>query len=298
MVWKFLRPLLYVILTGLGLLGNIFVFVNYMCSLGGGNEKKSVQLILISVVLTNIILLLSKGLPWTIAALGLKTCLSVLACTIIIYLERLSRGLSICTSSLLTVVQASTISPRSSVWKRLKPRSAWHILPVLLFFWILNSFISMSLLNVIIITSMNTSFFIKTDLYCFTVPRSQKINHIFLTFMAVRDAVSLGIMAVASGYMVFLLYKHHQHVLYLQNSKLLYKTPPEMKAAQRVLQLMLCFLFFYLTDCWLSVYLIVAPDPVFILAHVQEFVTLGFAFLSPFLLIHRNGYLSECWQAR
>ena len=74
---------------------------------------------------------------------------------------------------------------------------------------------------------------------------SQKIKWIVLPLMVLRDAVFQGAMGGASGYMVFLLHKHHQHVLYLQNSKLLYRTPPELRAAQSVLLLMLCFVFFY-----------------------------------------------------
>lgn len=73
---------------------------------------------------------------------------------------------------------------------------------------------------------------------------SQKIKWIFLIHVVLRDAVFQGAMGGASGYMVFLLHKHHQHVLYLQNSKLLYRTPPELRAAQSVLLLMLCFLLF------------------------------------------------------
>ncbi|XP_048205267.1 vomeronasal type-1 receptor 4-like [Perognathus longimembris pacificus] len=272
------------------------VFVNYTCSSRGGTKKTNTQLILIHVVLTNSMLLLTKGLPQTIAAFGLNYLLSAMGYRITLYLARVSLGLSICTSSLLTVVQASTISPRASLWRRLKPRSVWRVLLLLLFFWILNCFISMSLLNVIRITDMNSSHF-SSDLYCSTQPGNLKINNIFVTFMAVRDAVSPGVMAVASGYMVFLLHKHHQRVLYLRNSKLHYKTPPEMKAAQSVL-LMLSFLFFYLTECLLSLYLIAASEPISILVHVQELPTLGYPFLSLFVLIHRDEHLPECWQAQ
>ncbi|XP_048205268.1 vomeronasal type-1 receptor 4-like [Perognathus longimembris pacificus] len=291
---QLLTALFFLLVTGLGILGNMSVFVNFMYSSGGGIEKNCAQLILIHLVLTNTMLLLTKGLPKTIAAFGLNYFLSVTGCRITLYLERVSRGLSICTSSLLTVVQASTISPRASVWRRLKPRSAWHIFLLLLFFWILNCFISMSLLNIIIITDMNSSHF-ETDVYCTTQPASPELNNISLTFMIVRDAVFQGTMAVASGYMVFLLRKHHQRVQYLQNSKFLYKTPPEMKAAESILQLMLCFLFFYFADCLLCFYLLSSSEYNSIPKVSQEILTLGFAFLSPFVLIHRNGHLIECF---
>jgi vomeronasal1 receptor len=75
----------------------------------------------------NIILLLSKGLLKIIAAFGLRKFLDGIGFKIIGYLERV--GVSLCTSSLLTVVQAIILSPRASGWRRLRTMSAWHILP-------------------------------------------------------------------------------------------------------------------------------------------------------------------------
>ena len=200
-------------------------------------------------------MLFRSGLPKTIAAFGLRNFLDDIGCKIIVYMERLARGLSICTSSLLTVVQAIIISPRASGWRRLRPKSAQHILPFLLFFWILNGLISMNLIHSITGTGFNISQLENRDSYCYFMLESQEIKWIVLPLMVLRDAVFQGAMGGASGYMVFLLHKHHQHVLYLQNSKLLYRTPPELRAAQSVLLLMLCFVFFYWTDCAFSLIL-------------------------------------------
>jgi vomeronasal1 receptor len=100
------------------------VSVNYMFSCWGSPEKRPIHLILIHTAFTNILILLAKGLPKTIAAFGLRNFLDDIGCKIIVYLERVARGLSICTSSLLTVVQAIIISPRGSGWRRLRPKSA------------------------------------------------------------------------------------------------------------------------------------------------------------------------------
>jgi hypothetical protein len=54
--------------------------------------------------------------------------------------------------------------------------------------------------------------------------KSQKVKQTFLHLRILLDTVAEN-HGRASGYMVFLLHKHHQHVLYLQNSKLLYRTP-------------------------------------------------------------------------
>lgn len=100
-------------LTELGTVGNICVFVNYTLRFRN-TEVKSIPLILIHLVFTNLIMLLCKGIPRTTANFGLRNLLDDMGCKIVVYLERVAQGLSVCTSGLLTVVQATTLSPRYS----------------------------------------------------------------------------------------------------------------------------------------------------------------------------------------
>uniref|UniRef100_A0A8C8UDA1 Vomeronasal type-1 receptor n=1 Tax=Peromyscus maniculatus bairdii TaxID=230844 RepID=A0A8C8UDA1_PERMB len=272
--------------------------VSYMFSWWRGPEKKPIHLILIHLAFTNIIILLAKGLPNTMAAFGLRNFLDDIGCKIVIYLQRVARGLSICTSSLLTVVQAIIISPRASGWRRLRPKSAWHILPFFSFFWILNALISMNLIHSITSINLNMSQLENGDNHCYFMLESQKTKWIVLPLMVLRDAVFQGAMGGASGYMVSLLHKHHQHVLYLQKAKLLYRTPPELRAAQSVLLLMLCFVFFYWTDCAFSLVLSFYLVDNSLIINIQEFMTLGYATFSPLVLIHRDELLPECWHAQ
>ncbi|NP_598976.1 vomeronasal 1 receptor 213 [Mus musculus] len=294
MILKILKEITFLIMTVLGILGNMSVSVNYMFSWWGSPEKKPIHLILIHLIFTNIIILLVKGLPKTIAAFGLRNFLDDIGCKIIVYMERLARGLSICTSSLLTVVQAIIISPRASGWRRLRLKSAWHILLFFLFFWILNALISVNLIHSTTNTRLNVSQLKSDDNYCYFMLPIQKIKWIVLPLMVVRDAVFQGAMGGASGYVAFLLHKHHQHVLYFQNSKLLYRTPPELRAAQSVLLLMLCFVFFYWTDCAFSLFLTLSSEVNILMVNTRDFLTLGYATFSPFVLIHRDGLLVEC----
>ncbi|XP_035292641.1 putative vomeronasal receptor-like protein 4 [Cricetulus griseus] len=297
MVLSISEMTIFLLLTGLGTVANVSVFVNYICTFMGSGEK-SIHLILIHLAFTNITMLFSKGVQTPITALGLRHFLGDVGCHIIVYLERVARGLSICTSSLLTVVQAIIMSPRTSWWGRLRLRSVECVLLSLLFFWILNSLISMNLLYSIRNRGTNILQQSKNNKYCYIKKESQKVNNMFLALMVLRDAVFQSAMGGASGYMVLLLHKHHQHVLYLQNSKLLYRTPPELRAAQSVLLLMLCFLFFYLADCAVSLYLSFSLKNDSLTMHLQQFLTLGYAILSPFILIHRDGHLAECWHAQ
>ncbi|XP_049998632.1 vomeronasal type-1 receptor 4-like [Alexandromys fortis] len=298
MFLRFIKQIVFLFMTVFGTLGNISVSVNYMFIWCGGPEQKPIHLILIHLAFTNIIMLFAKGLPKTMAAFGLRNFLDDIECKIVIYLQRVSRGVSICTSSLLTVVQAIIISPRASGWRRLRPQSAWHILPFFSFFWTLNALLAMNLIQSITSTSLNISQFKNDDNYCYLLLENQKIKWIVLPLMVLRDAVFQGAMGGASVYMVHLLHKHHQHVLHLQNSKLLYRTPPELRAAQSVLLLMLCFVFFYWTDCAFSLFLSLSLEKKTLMENIQKFITLGYATFSPVVLIHREGLLTECWHAQ
>ncbi|KAM5298360.1 LOW QUALITY PROTEIN: vomeronasal type-1 receptor 4-like [Ctenodactylus gundi] len=294
MTLNFVKGTILAFLSGLGTVGNITVFVDYIIMFL--SSEKSIYLILIHLAFTNVITLLSKGVPSTIAALGVRNFLDDTGCKIICYLERVARGVTICTSSLLTVIQAITISPRHSRWRRHKPKSAWHILGIFLFFWILNSLIGINLTLYITSNRLNKTQTSMSDYYCDFRPENQKIKWIFLFLMILRDSSFLGVMGGAV-HMVFLLHKHHQHVLHLQNSTL-YKTPPEIKAAQSVLLLMLCFLSFYWMDCVLSLFVSNYIGNYFMVINIKEFLTLGYVILSPFVLIHRDGHLGACWKAQ
>ncbi|XP_048205255.1 putative vomeronasal receptor-like protein 4 [Perognathus longimembris pacificus] len=286
-----------IILTifGLGILGNIFIFLNYV-HMFKENKKKFIYLLYTHLAFTNTIMLLLKGTPKILAAFGVENFLKDIGCMIFVYLERVTRGLSICTTCLLTLVQAITISPRDSAWRKLKLQSVRHILSPLLFFWILNSSISINLLYYIKnVRSMNISQTSQCDGYCCFLPGNLIMRWIFLALMVLRDAVFQGIMAVASGYMEFHLHKHHQRVLYLQRSKFAYKTPPEVKAAQCVLFLMLCFLFFYWAECVLSLLINSFLENNFMMVNIQEYVRFGYEILSPFILIPKDKNLAQWW---
>ncbi|KAM5298416.1 putative vomeronasal receptor-like protein 4 [Ctenodactylus gundi] len=289
-----MNRILCVSLTGLGIVGNTSVFMNYVVNFGKSTKNKLIHLILTHLVFTNIIMLLSKGVPKTTAAFGIRNFLDETGCKIVCFLEWVARGLSICTTTLLTVVQAITMNPRHSWWRKLKLEYSRYILALLLFFWVLNSLIGMNLFNSITDIRINSSQIYKSDNYCYYLPKNREIEMIFLTLMVLRDVVFQGAMGWASGYMIFLLHKHHQHVLYLQNSKLLYKTPPEIKAAQSVLFLMFCFLFFYWTDCVLTIVTCSTLDNHSMAINVREFLTLCYSVLSPLVLIHREGHLADC----
>ncbi|KAM5298359.1 putative vomeronasal receptor-like protein 4 [Ctenodactylus gundi] len=186
----------------------------------------------------------------------MRNFLDDIGCKIVFYLERVARGLSICTTCLLSMVQAITISPRTTLWRKLKPRTAWQVLPSLLLFWVLNFLISSNLLHYITsVSSVNNS---KSELYvvhCYILPSGLVVRWLFLSLMALRDVIFQSLMGWSSGYMAFHLYEHHKHVLYLHKSRSANNSSPEIRAIRSTLILMTCFLFFYWADFIFSLYI-------------------------------------------
>ncbi|KAM5236262.1 olfactory receptor class A-like protein 1 [Ctenodactylus gundi] len=63
----------------------------------------------------NFLVLLFKGIPQMIFIWGIANILGNTGCKLVYYVHRVARGLSLCTTCLLSNFQALTISPRGNV---------------------------------------------------------------------------------------------------------------------------------------------------------------------------------------
>ncbi|XP_039080845.1 putative vomeronasal receptor-like protein 4 [Hyaena hyaena] len=299
MIWiDFFREIILLSLTGPGIGGNFYLFASRVYIFVTGPKKKPVDLILIHLAFTNTMTLCARGI-FDMIAFHFSNFVDSAGCKTMLYLERVARGLSICTTCLLSMVQAVTISHRASSWRKLKPQTAWQVLPFLLLFWIFNSLISSNLLYYITATeSTNGSVITPYVGYCSIQPSGLAVRWLFLTLMALRDIIFQSLMGWSSGYMAFRLHKHHQSVLYLQSSRFQRNPSPEMRATQRALILMTCFLLFYWADFIVSFCIGSLLTKDYTVLSIKLFLTPGYASLSPFLLISRDVCKPTCRRAR
>ncbi|XP_021485884.1 putative vomeronasal receptor-like protein 4 [Meriones unguiculatus] len=287
MIWRnLIQRMIFMSLTGLGVLGNTILFERHVYPFIMGPELRNIDVILIHLAFVNTIIIYCIGVRKIATVFYIRNFLDDVGCKTIIYLERVARGLSICTTSLLSVVQAVTINPRTSLWRRLKPQTVWHVLAFLLLFWIFNSLISFNLLHYITAhSSMNRS---EDSEYCYMLPSRHTVKWLFLSLMTLRDVIFQGLMGWSSGSMALHLYKHHIHVLYLHSSRSAHNSRPEIRATKSVLTLMTCFLFFYWADFIFSFYTGSTVTHDSIVANTKACLVLSYAALSPFVLSIRN----------
>uniref|UniRef100_A0A8D2DK37 Vomeronasal type-1 receptor n=1 Tax=Sciurus vulgaris TaxID=55149 RepID=A0A8D2DK37_SCIVU len=196
------------------------------------------------------------------------------------------RGLSICATCLLCVLQAITLSPGSSFLAKFKHKSPHQILCSLGFLWVFYlsfsahfSFSSTAMHNV---TSHGLEFITES---CMILPVGNFLRHLFSILGALRDVFLIGLMALCSGYMVTLLCRHKRQCQHLNSPCLSPKASPVQRATRTILLLMSFFVLMYCLDCifsssrtkWKN-------DPV--CNYIQMMVSNGYATtISPFVII-------------
>nr|XP_006997989.2 putative vomeronasal receptor-like protein 4 [Peromyscus maniculatus bairdii] len=294
MIWRdLIQRLIFISLTGLGVLGNIILFVRHVYTFMGP-QRKNVDVMLIHLAFVNTIIIHCIGVRDIATIFYYRNFLGDIGCKTIIYLERVARGLSICTTCLLSVVQAVTISPRTILCRKLKPQTAWQVLPFLLLFWIFNALIISNLLHYITASSStNRSGVGMYTGYCCMLPSTYTVRWLFLSLMALRDVVFQSLMGWSSGSMALHLYKHHVRVLYLHSSRFANDSRPDIRAAHSVLTLMVCFLFFYWADFIFSFYTGSTVTHDSTILNMKAFLVLSYAGLSPFVLIIRDVHVAK-----
>ncbi|XP_034366687.1 putative vomeronasal receptor-like protein 4 [Arvicanthis niloticus] len=284
-----IHTIIFLSLIGPGILGNALIFLKNIYMPALRTEKKPVDLILTHLAFSHMIIICSTGMRDVATVFYFRNFLGDIGCKVVVYLARMARGLSICTTCLLSVVQAVTISPSTTLWTKLKPQRACHVLPFILVFWIVNVLISSNLLSYIKAgSSLNRSEAIMYIGHCYMLQSRHIIKWLFLFLMTLRDVIFQSLMGWSSGSMALHLYKHHKRVLYLYSSRFANNSPPEIRATWSVLILMTCFLFFYWVDFILSFYTGFSVTHDSILLNMKTFLELGYASFSPYVLISRD----------
>ncbi|XP_072465530.1 vomeronasal type-1 receptor 4-like [Notamacropus eugenii] len=236
--------------------------------------------------LTNAIVLLSKGSPIALSYFRTKYLLGDIACKIVFYLQRVSRGNSICTTCLLSTFQAIIISPSNSKLAKFKVRAPKYISPSCVLCWVLNLLVDNNvLISISGLKNNNTSHRSGVNLlYCYC----ENTNIGIIVLPSLRDILFMGCMGCTSGYMVLLLYRHHQKLKHIHGSSLSPRISPEMKITRTILVLVGTFILTFSISWGLALYNVHMIHSTVNLVNVSAIIILSFPSLSPFLLIRRD----------
>lgn len=271
--------------TSLGFLGNLALLCCIIVSSFNGIRRRPTDLIVKRLTCANILVLLCKGIPQSMAAFGQTYSLGNISCKLVFYFYRVARGVSLGSTILLSVFQAITISPSNSKWAQLKVRAPSIISPSLGLCWALG--LSTNSLIIVRLNDMRAKgnrTELRQFLHCLIVKVNRQTSTLYAILLAFNDVMSLGLMIWASGSMVLILFKHKQRVQHIHRS-LSNKSLHETKATQRMLVLLSSFVVFYVASVILMMYFSVQDGGDTWVTHVNVAINACFPALSPFLLI-------------
>uniref|UniRef100_A0A8C9UST2 Vomeronasal type-1 receptor n=1 Tax=Spermophilus dauricus TaxID=99837 RepID=A0A8C9UST2_SPEDA len=247
-----IRNTMYTVI-GVGVMANALLLLVHISLHISGNRPKPTDLPIGLLALNHLAILLIKGFIASDIFIPQGGRWDDLTFKLLIYLYRLMRGFSICTSCLLSVLQALTLSPRGSPLAKFKPRSPQDSLRPLLFLCVLYMSISSHLLVSTVATPNWTSgdLMYATD-SCSVWPIRYWIWQMVSTLFTFREVFLMGLMAASSGYMVALLCRHKRQCQHLHSTSLSPRASPELRATRTILLLMGLFVLMYFVDCVFS----------------------------------------------
>ncbi|ERE47581.1 vomeronasal type-1 receptor, partial [Cricetulus griseus] len=237
-----------------GMLGNSALLCCFIIADVSGITAKPKDLIVKHLTWANFIVL-CKGIPQTMNAFSQTYYLDYVSCKLALYFHRVARGVSLGSTSMLSVFQAVTISPSNSKWARLKTRAPRIIGPSLGLCWALQLLVYVFLpIHTTDIWGRRNTSGIKDYGYCAVIDYGRLVSTLTVALLALLDTIFLGLMMWASVYMVFILLKHKQRVQQIHRS-LSPRSSSVMRATQSILTLVSSFLFFHITSIVFTSYL-------------------------------------------
>ncbi|KAF7484790.1 Hypothetical predicted protein [Marmota monax] len=239
--------------VGIGILANTILFLFHVIKFLCDKRLKNTDWIIGLLALTHLLMLLNMGFLAADTFTSQAGLWGDVTCKSVAYLYMLMRGLSISAICLLSVLQALTLSPRSSCLAKFKPKSPQDSMRSLLFLWVFymsfSAHFSISAVDNTTVTSQGLIFLSDS---CTILPMSYFLRHLFTVLGALQDVFLIGLMALSSGYMVTLLHRHKRQCQHLQGTSLYPKASPEQRATRAILLLLGFFVLIYCLECIVS----------------------------------------------
>ncbi|XP_031236783.1 vomeronasal type-1 receptor 53 [Mastomys coucha] len=270
--------------VSVGISANSILIFAHVCVLLGENRPKPIDLYIAFLSVTQLMLLITMSLI-AVDMFMFQGKWDSTTCQFLIYLHRLLRGLTLSATCLLNVLWTITLSPRSSCLTKFKHKSPHHISGVFLFFCILYlSFSSHLFISIIATPNLTSENFMYVTQSCSFLPMSYFTKRMFSIPMVIREAFLIGLMALSSGYMVSLLWRHKKQAQHLHSTSLSSKASPEQRATRTIMLLMSFFVLLYILDTVIFHSRMKFKDGS-IFYCVQIIVSHSYATVSPFVFI-------------
>ncbi|EGV91642.1 Vomeronasal type-1 receptor A16 [Cricetulus griseus] len=270
--------------AGLGVLANMFLLFFYTFIILV-HRSNLIDLFSCQLTFIHTVLVLTGGDIWLTDVFESLNIENDFKCKTTFYMNRVMRGLSICTTCLLSVFQAVTISPSTSLLAKFKYKLKKYMIYAFFYMWFLNlSFSSNQIFYVGAFTNVSETNQMKVTKHCSLFPMNYIIRVLILTATTSRDVFLVGVMLTSSAYMVIILFRHQRQCKYLHSLSHL-KTSPEKRATVTILLLVVVFVVMYWVDFIISSTAVMLWTYHPVILTVQKFVVNAYPTITPLVQI-------------
>ena len=280
--------------TIFGILGNFSVLYHYLFLYCTGQRLRTIDFIIKNLIVANILVLSASIFQDSLKNFEWHFMDSNFICRFFPYIRVVGRGVSIGTTFLLSVFQAITICPTAAKWAELKVKALKCMVPSVILCWTLNMLINVIYPIYMGGTLRNRSITNRKDLgQCSAISHGQPIDSLYAVLLSFPDALCFVLMILASGFTVFILYRHKQRVQNFHRTNIASISSPESRATKTILLLVFTFIFFNILTFFSNIILAVFDSIDVFFVKTSSIIVACFPTFSPFLLMSRDSRISS-----
>ncbi|XP_073525271.1 olfactory receptor class A-like protein 1 [Phyllobates terribilis] len=289
---RHLKAFIFILITVIGIPSNLYIVLKFVLIRFIEKKLLPTNVILLVLTLANLLIVFSRVIPQSLHAIGIKDLMDDANCKFFGYTYRVSRAMSICTTSLLSCHQCILIAPSTKIWVYLKQKVSQNIFVIIL---------SILLMNLML---YRTSFMYDNARRNFTSPYTLHLVYCdtdFQTYLsyiangivfASRDFLFVALMVLASFYIVFALLRHVRTVKGIRSDKIQTKSI-EHKASRAIILLVLCYVIFLGLDNAMWIYTLTLSDVKTDMNDARVVLACAYSALSPIVIILTNPKLQQ-----
>ncbi|XP_068170756.1 olfactory receptor class A related 2 [Antennarius striatus] len=295
---EFIRGMLYLSLTVVGVPGNVAIIVAFLLLLYQENCLLPADAIILHLACVNLLVVGVRCLLETLASLHLSSIFSDLGCKAVIFVYRTSRSLSIWLTFVLSAYQCLNIAPPGSRWASVRTVVTHYLGLVFLFLWLINTCMSTAAI-LFSFGTQNDSSLLNHGInvqFCYVHFPSKLSKQANGAAQVGRDVVPMALMTLASLIILVFLYKHSQQVKGLRSTSRGggggsgVSGGAELRAAKAVVALVTLYVVVYGIDNGLWVYTLTVRKTMRspLISDLRIFFSSLYAVLSPVVIIASN----------
>ncbi|XP_038196610.1 vomeronasal type-1 receptor 4-like [Arvicola amphibius] len=273
-----------------GVIGNTSLFILYIYTfLFKPHFKKLIDLLFMHLTVANMVTIVFTLIPDIVSFFEVPNFLDDVGCKAVLCIYRITRGLSISTTCILSTFQVITVTPGNSQWAWLKHKLSTWTFSSLLCSWLINLAIYGYMVEMVIAKTNSTqggNGYLHA--YCQNRNFGNKNSGSFLSIIFMHDLFYVAIMIWTSLYMVILLYRHRKRAQYLRSPSLSSQQSPELRATHSILLLVSCFVILYWLNNFITLYGFYSQTKIPKLEGINAFWATCYPTICPFLIMKNN----------